>query len=213
VLVTLEAPARRDLYLLIARLFREEVDAPLYRRLLATQSDALLWIEPAIAALTEARALEELETEYCRLFIGPDPVCPPFASVARAEALLGGRARTTVDELLASHGLAIDPGARIASPDHVAVVFAALAELSDPDAIRVCLHRLVLPWVPGWLSALELHAERALFRTLSRLATAVIEQDHLDNSTYAAPSRRTGTAIAGTGPTDVGMVKHSGTRS
>lgn len=173
----LDVAARRDLYLLIARLFREEVDAPLYRRLLATQSDALPWVEPALAALPEERALEELETEYCRLFIGPNPVCPPFASVAFGEALLGGRARTAIDELLALHGLTVATHARIASPDHIAVVFAVLAELSAPDAIRDCLCRFVLPWIPSWLSVLEHDAERALFRTLARLATALIEEE------------------------------------
>jgi TorA maturation chaperone TorD len=140
-------------------------------------------------------------------------VCPPFASVARAEALLGGRARTAVDELLSSHGFALDPDARIASHDHVAVVFALLAELSDPDAVRDCLHRLVLPWVPSWLSALERDAERTLFRTLACLASALIEEDQQDNSRYAAPSNGTGKPIAGTGRPDVGMVEHTGTRS
>jgi TorA maturation chaperone TorD len=173
----LDATARRVLYLLISRLFREEVDAPLYRRLLATQSDALRWIEPEIAKLPEEVAIEVLETEYCRLFVGPNPVCPPFASVARGEALLGGRARTEIDELLASRGLRIDPRARIASPDHVAVVFAVLAELSDADPACSRLHNLVLPWVPSWLSRLEHEAERSLFRTLARVAKALIDED------------------------------------
>jgi TorA maturation chaperone TorD len=178
VLATLEAPNRRELYLLIARLFREEVDTSLYRRLLAAQSDALLWIEPALAALPEPHAIEELEIEYCRLFIGPNPVCPPFASVARGEALLGGRSRTVVDELLASNGLAIDASARIGSPDHVAVVFAILAALAEPAAIRDCLQRLVMPWLPSWLADLERAAERSLFRTLARVAAAILEDDH-----------------------------------
>jgi TorA maturation chaperone TorD len=173
----LDAAARRDLYLLVARLFREEVDAPLYGRLLATQGGALLWIEPEIAALPVRTAVEVLETEYCRLFVGPDPVCPPFASVVRGEPLLGGRARTTVNEFLDLHGLAIDVHARLASPDHIAVVFAVLAELSDPDAVRTCLHSLVLPWVPSWLSRLERESERVLFRTLARVARAVIDED------------------------------------
>lgn len=173
----LDTAARRDLYLLIARLFREEVDAPLYRRLLATQCDSLLWIEPAIAELPEARALEALETEYCRLFIGPNPMCPPFASVARGEAVLGGRARSAIDDFLALHGLTVEARARIASPDHIAVVFAILAELSDPGITRDYLRRFVLPWVPSWLSTLEHGAECALFRTLACVATALIDEE------------------------------------
>ena len=174
---TLAPTARRDLYLLVARLFREEVDAPLYRRLLTTRSDALPWIEPEIAELPDRLAIETLEIEYCRLFIGPQPVCPPFASVVRGEPLLGGRARTAIDEFLAAHGLAVDAHARIASPDHVAVMFAILAELSDPEAVQSYLRGFVLPWVPSWLSALERKAARILFRTLARLARDLIDED------------------------------------
>jgi len=174
----LDTAARHDLYLLVARLLREEVDAALYHRLIATQRDELRWIEPEIAELPEQLAVEVLATEYCRLFIGPDPVCPPFASAVRGEALLGGRARTDMAELLRSLDLTIDPRARIASSDHVAVVFAVLSELSDPGAIRACLHRFVSPWVPTWLSRLEREAERTLFRTLARVARALIDEDH-----------------------------------
>lgn len=173
----LDPTARRDLYQLVARLFREEVDAPLYRRLLATQSDALPWIEPEIAELPDRLAVEALETEYCRLFIGPLPVCPPFASVVRGEPLLGGRARTAIDDFLAARGLAVDVHARIASPDHVAVTFAVLGELSDPEAVQSYLRGFVLPWVPSWLSTLERKAERILFRTLARLARDLIDED------------------------------------
>jgi TorA maturation chaperone TorD len=174
---SLEAPARRNLYLLISRLFREEVDTELFRQLLASHSEAMPWIEPALSALPEERAIEELQAEYCRLFIGPNPPCPPFASVARGEALLGGRARTVLDEMLTIHRLSVDPDARIASPDHIAVVFAILAELSEPAAIHDCLSRLVLPWVPDWLATLEQEAGREMFRTLARVAAVVIEED------------------------------------
>jgi TorA maturation chaperone TorD len=185
----LDPTARQDLYLLVARLFREEVDAPLYRRLLATQSDALPWIEPDIAELPDQFAVEALETEYCRLFVGPQPVCPPFASVVRGEPLLGGRARTAIDEFLAARCLAVDAHVRIASPDHVAVTFAVLAELSDPEAVQSYLHGFVLPWVPNWLSTLERKTERILFRTLARLARDLIDEDQSSCAViYTVPS-------------------------
>jgi TorA maturation chaperone TorD len=175
----LDATGRRDLYRLVARLLGEEIDAPLYRRLLAAQGEAHPWIEAEIAGLPEQAALEALHSEYCRLLVGPYPQCPPFASVVRGEAMLGGRARISLDELLASLGLVVDTHARIPSSDHVAVVFAALAELSDPAQIAACLRDVVLPWVPGWLSALERAAERALFRTLARVAIALLEEEQM----------------------------------
>ena len=174
---TLDTSSRRELYLLVARLLGEELDSALYRRLLATQSDALPWIEPEIAELPEPLALEALATEYCRLFIGPDLACSPYASVVRGEALLGGRARASVDDFLTARGLALAAHARLATPDHVAVVFAVLAELSDPDDIASWLRHHVLPWVPRWLSALDGEARCLLFRTLARLGAAVIADD------------------------------------
>jgi TorA maturation chaperone TorD len=179
---SIDAPARRNLYLLISRLFREEVDAELFRRLLAASSEAIPWIESSLSALPEGRAIEELQAEYCRLFIGPNPPCPPFASVARGEALLGGRARAVLGDLLATHGLEVDLGARIASADHIAVVFALLAELSEPTAIHDCLSRLVLPWIPDWLAALEQEARREMFRTLARVASVLIEEEQSRSS-------------------------------
>ena len=169
--------ARRDLYLLLARLLGKELDAPLYHRLLDTQSDALRWIEPELAELPDERALDALDTEYCRLFIGPPPACPPYASVVRGEAVLGGRARTSIDEFLADHGLAVDAHVRIVSSDHVAIAFATLAELSAEDAISTWLRDFVAPWVPGWLSVLETKTDRQLFRAVAHLGTALIAED------------------------------------
>ena len=174
---TLAPTARRDLYALVARLLGEELDAPLYHRLLITQSDALRWIEPELAELPSERALEVLDTEYCRLFLGPPPQCSPYASVLRGEAVLGGRARTRVDDFLAAYGLVCDAHARIASPDHVAVAFATLAELSADDAISTWLRDFVAPWVPQWLSVLETKAERQLYRTVAHIGRALIAED------------------------------------
>jgi TorA maturation chaperone TorD len=86
----LEATARRDLYALTARLFMAEVDVALYRAL-AVQ-DALGLIDVELSAMGEEQALEALAVEFCRLFIGPQPLCVPYASAHRGEALLGGRA-------------------------------------------------------------------------------------------------------------------------
>ena len=174
---TLAPTARRDLYALVARLLGEELDAPLYHRLLSTQSDALRWMEPELAELPSERAMEALDTEYCWLFLGPPPQCPPYASVLRGEAVLGGRARTRVDDFLATHGLAIDAHARIASSDHVAVVFATLAEVTAEDAISIWLRDFVVPWVPQWLSMLESKTERQLYRTVAHIGNALIAED------------------------------------
>lgn len=178
----LASTARRDLYALVARLLGEELDAPLYDRLLSTQSDALRWIEPELAELPSERVLDTLATEYCRLFLGPPPQCPPYASVLRGEAVLGGRARTRVDDFLTAHGLAINAHARIASSDHVAVAFGALAELTAEDAIGAWLRDFVAPWVPQWLSVLATRTERQLYRTVADIGNALIAEDRAQYS-------------------------------
>ncbi len=97
----LEAAARRDLYALTARLFAAEVDVALYRAL-AVQ-EALGLIDAELYAMGEERALEALAVEFCRLFIGPQPPCVPYASAHRGEALLD--TATAVHEFLCDHVL------------------------------------------------------------------------------------------------------------
>ncbi len=75
---SLTSSARRDAYALSARLFATEVDAALYRALLT--QDALGLLDADLRALDEEQALDALGVEYCRLFIGPQPLCVPYAS-------------------------------------------------------------------------------------------------------------------------------------
>src|SRR5947209_12857677 len=102
----LEIAARRDLYALTARLFAAEVDVALYRALAA--QDALGLLDAELSAMGEARALEALAVEFCRLFLGPQPPCVPYASAHRGEALLGGRARTRLEACLHRVGFTFD---------------------------------------------------------------------------------------------------------
>jgi TorA maturation chaperone TorD len=141
-----------------------------------------------------AQALDALAVEYCRLFIGPQPMCPPFASACRGEALLGGRARTRLEEFLARNGLVLTEDLmRIASPDHVAVELAILAMLHDrlhaaeeegSEAVTLASRVLaeflgghVLPWVPDWFLGVEAHAGHPLYRSAAQLGLALLEEE------------------------------------
>jgi TorA maturation chaperone TorD len=194
----LQPAAARDLYALCARLFASEVDAPLYQSL--TQGPisplvSLMGLEPGAPGEEDSptEALDALAVEYCRLFIGPQPMCPPFASAWRGEALLGGRARTRLEEFLARNGLVLtDDLMRIASPDHVAVELAILAMLHDrahaveeggearaqvDRALAEFLGGHVLPWVPDWLHGVEEHAAHPLYRGAAQLGLALLEEE------------------------------------
>lgn len=174
--VGLEATARRDLYALTARLFAAEVDRALYRALAA--QDGLGLIDATLHALGEERALAALAVEFCRLFIGPQPLCPPYASVYRGEALLGGRARTALEAFMQRLDFSWDERAtRIASPDHIAVELAILAHLyarDDAMSVHEFLRDHVLPWVPAYCEAVAAAATLSLYRTAARLVAALL---------------------------------------
>jgi TorA maturation chaperone TorD len=132
------AHLRRDLYSFAAHLFAAEVTSSLYRRLTSgafeptADARTLVFVEPELRALDEDRAVEELAIDYCRLFVGPRAMCPPYASVYRGEALLGGRAEARLDAFMREHGLGVSgQAARIASEDHAAIQLAVLSSLYE----------------------------------------------------------------------------------
>jgi TorA maturation chaperone TorD len=177
--VPLEATARRDLYALTARLFMAEVDVTLYRALAVQDSAGL--IDRELSAMGEERALEALAVEFCRLFIGPQPLCVPYASAQRGEALLGGRARTRLEAFLHRVGFPCDPMAmRLASPDHLAVELAVLAHLytlADTVAIREFLDDYLLPWAPAYCEHVAATATLSFYRTTARLVVALLAEE------------------------------------
>jgi TorA maturation chaperone TorD len=178
-----ERVARRDLLHLLSRLFEREVDAELYRRLIAPEmsdvlaSTGLQWIDPDVRALSEPEALEVLATEYCRLFVGPIPACPPYASSFRGEALLGGRHERHVRDVLQRLGLEIAADTRVAALDHLSVslsLFAGALDAADESIASEIQRVLLLPWAPEYLRVLESWAERAPYTTLARLTAAML---------------------------------------
>jgi TorA maturation chaperone TorD len=191
----LQPAAARDLYALCARLFASEVDASLYQSLAQGPLLSLMGLEPGALGEEDspAKALDALAVEYCRLFIGPQPMCPPFASACRGEALLGGRARTRLEEFLVRNDLVLtEELMRIASPDHVAVELAILAMLHDrasaaeesseamaqaSRALAEFLGGHVLPWVPDWLQGVEEHAAHPLYRGAAQLGLALLDEE------------------------------------
>jgi TorA maturation chaperone TorD len=177
----LDATAKRDLYALLARLFACEVDLVLYRQLRTAEGTGLPWFEPALLGLSDVHAVEALAVEYCRLFVGPQPLCPPYASAQRGEALLGGRPRTRLEVFLAQHGVPVtDESWRIASPDHMAIELAALSHLYATGApvavVQEFLTQHVLPWAPAFLRQVESVTHVQLYRAAARLATILLDE-------------------------------------
>lgn len=120
--------AHVGVYRLASRLLASEIDTPLFARL---RDGGLL--DDAALALPEREALDTLAAEFCRLVIGPEPVCLPYASVQRGEALLGSRAEQEITAFVRQHGLAVAlaPDVAVLSNDHLSVQLALLAHLHD----------------------------------------------------------------------------------
>lgn len=154
-----EHSATRDLCLLASRLLAVEVDVALLARL----RDAPDLLDPAVARLGDDAAIEELAVEYCRLFIGPDPVCVPYAGAHTGGHRLGGRSEQEFVAFLDRAGLdpRAAPALRLLGADHLAVGMAVLAHLHDRlvddprcAATRRTLDELVArhlaPWATEW---------------------------------------------------------------
>jgi TorA maturation chaperone TorD len=172
----LTATARGHLYALAARLFATEVDRTLYRTLLAQDSVGLL--DASLRAMDEAQALDILAVEFCRLFVGPQPVCTPYASAQRGEALLGGRAQQRLEAFLERHGLTYDLRAwRLASPDHLALLLATLAHLyasGESAAAHELLTVHLLSWVPTYCQHVAAATHLSLYRTAAELVHTLL---------------------------------------
>lgn len=182
---------------LAVRLLTREIDPPLYRQLRDADAQAggdhRPLTDPGLAERPEAEALEELAAEFCRLFIGPRPVCPPYASAHRGEAKLGGRAARDIATFMNRHQLRpeISHYDAVLDHDHLAVHLALLAHLYGvtggaagshltPEqawsAAHELLHTHTLPWADRYLRHLGQSATLAPYTTIAHLIRQVLSE-------------------------------------
>lgn len=129
-----ETRARLDLLALFSRLLAAEIDSVLYRRLVTLmddQSPALM--SPQLAHGDEQASITELSVEFCRLFVGPGPECPPYPSSYGVGRLLRGGPERQFGEFLAAHDLRVDVTGpfKFLSEHHFAVQLAAIVALGQ----------------------------------------------------------------------------------
>jgi len=172
-----ELAARRDLYRLASRLLAREIDAPLYDRLLA------------VGMLDGDASVDELAAEFCRLFVGPRPVCLPYASARGSTATLRAGPERRFVEFLAAHGLetVVDADLTLLGQDHLAVELAVLAHLYDRAAaapgsaaaelaqVQVTEH--LLPWAAEFAEELAAEARLAPYTTVAHPLAALLREE------------------------------------
>ncbi|OLZ50167.1 TorD/DmsD family molecular chaperone [Amycolatopsis keratiniphila] len=180
--------AYAGVFRLAARLFAYEIDADLYhamaRNPITTETGILA--APASITQSEAEVLEDMAAEFCRLFIGPQPECPPYASAHAGEVKLGGQAARRIDEFMARHGVHPEIGHQpaVLEHDHLSVELALLAHFcelaasnSSHDSLGAA-RELVLdhlwPWADGYLDNLAALARHSPYGALAGLVRDVL---------------------------------------
>lgn len=182
---------------LCVRLLSREIDPMLYRQMLNadahSQEPHRPLADPGLAQREEAEAIEELAAEFCRLFIGPQPVCPPYASAHQGEVKLGGRSARDIDAFLDRHQLrpVLSEQDAVVDHDHLAVELALLAHLYSVAAGTVesdlsieeawgaayeLLHTHTWPWADSYLQQLEDTAQYAPYNTIAHLVGRVLKE-------------------------------------
>jgi TorA maturation chaperone TorD len=170
-----ELEARRDLYRLASRLLAYEIDAPLHARL---ERLGMLDDPPA--------TLDDLAAEFCRLFVGPRPVCPPYASAHGPAPSLRAEPERRFTAFLAECGLhtAVEPQVRLLALDHLAVELGVLAHLYDrADATpalrqaRTLVTDHLLPWAVQVADKLAAAARLAPYTTLGTSLSTLLRQE------------------------------------
>lgn len=182
---------------LAVRLLAREIDPLLYRQMLQADSDSggghRPLTDPGLAERTEGEALEELAAEYCHLFIGPQPVCPPYASVHHGEVKLGGRAAHDIEGFMDRYDLhpILQEEDAVLDQDHLAVELALLAHLYRiaAGAVTDCLtpgeawaaahdllHTHIRPWAVDYLGRLQSAAQFAPYTTIAHLVRKILEE-------------------------------------
>ena len=191
--------AAAKVWRLASRTYATEIDEPFYRALqrLATapwlREGGFAPLDPD-SAMDDAQLLTAFAVEYCRLFIGPDPVCPPYGSLRQGGAYLGGRALRFVDSFLDRYNLRVDlpVDAPILTNDHISVAFSLLDKLyttaaghaatplpphEAAAAARRLLDEYLRNWAPQFLDDVEVNARQTPYRNIARLTALVLTQN------------------------------------
>lgn len=192
-----ETAARGCTYHLLARLWLREVDRSLLRELGSPSlRDSFLGAGGSLPVCDDIRTIEELEIDFCRLFVGPKNHLPPFQSVWQSGQFQSATT-ASMRSFIELVGYPIDrlPSGMMA--DHFGVQLDVMGHIlqqfstwrSDPDGLEQVLE-LANAFFTGHL----LWAAELLSATLGRAATefyrssALLTRDFLNSEMRKKPS-------------------------
>jgi TorA maturation chaperone TorD len=183
--------ALADLYRLLSRLWIREVDGTLLARLSASPlREAIGKAGGRPPTGDSAEVLEELQVDYCRLFIGPRDHLPPLQSVwqigqlqgplvvsmSAFVALLEADAAEDADRPFIDHlGFQLEVMGRIVQR------MATATEPRQRDVLRDVARTFYLrhlSWPGPLLDAAERRAETAFYAGLMRMTRDLLQSEH-----------------------------------
>lgn len=194
-----DAEARSNLYGLLGRVFRAEVDAVLLRELRTPAVAGALRAAAGVDMATllpggdDQGLLDDMAREYCRLFLLG---FSPHESVQRGEGQLWGNYTTEVQELMDELGLA-PSGERSLVPDHLAIELEIMQHLTEAEANAISvagpddptvtavrnrqqafLRDHLMKWVPAFLGTIERSAQQPFYAAVANLAVGFLASEH-----------------------------------
>lgn len=170
---------RAALYGILGHLYNHELTRGFAEELhRAGFFEMLASVEPGFRVEQNLQVLDfgSLEVEFARLFVGPGPQAPPYASVYRKDdqrpGQLWGSTTGEVKRFMAHYGLELTTPGTI--PDHISVLFEFMEKLLQAkiDAFarsddKACLvaeriqRRFFLDYIDPWIERFLLRVEKA----------------------------------------------------
>ncbi len=133
---------RSLIYQLLARAYRKEPDEEFLVKVASPEVSSVAKVfcptlDTDAFQITDKVRIEQLAVEFCRLFIGPNPLVPPYESVHRTEP--GNSGQFWGDATVKINGIVKTLGLEYAGdfhemPDHICVEFELMYRLLNLEA-------------------------------------------------------------------------------
>ena len=195
---------RSLIYQLLARAYRRESDEEFLAKVAVAEVFSVMKVfspqlNTAALRITNKARIDQLGVEFCRLFIGPRPLVPPYESVHRIEpgnaGQLWGDATVELKNLVKTFGLAYADDFH-EMPDHISVEFELMYRLLNleveyletddrvnSDAVKSAQRTLfkghISIWLPAFCNKVETASNDHFYITLARLTRDFMENESL----------------------------------
>ena len=189
-----EMEPRAQLYTLLSRLYRVEVDAPLLEGLkgLSFPTAANETLAEGYAMLTSylancgENALEDLAVDYATVFLAAgsadgQAAIPCESVYTSPKKIFMQDAWEDVCRIYAEHGLTKKSTHSDLMEDHIALELEYMAELvkrRDPQAEKAFIENHLLNWLPGFVADIDKYADHDFYKAVGRITLGFLQMEH-----------------------------------